>query len=975
MGLISSTEICGWKKMNTYVRDFNGSANGSIFGQSHFGVNLVSHKNDLASDSPYRSAVDALSPSSIRYPGGTITEDNFDPRSNFFQQVFENRTDDTVTHPNGDEVATVQSFMNYAVEEGKTVDFVLPTEHLLKDGPNGERVLDEVAIDKLMSKVDGLLDGRYGSAKISIFEIGNEYFVEGRMTAEEYGMIADRMAVELGNAYDRYEARHPNEGNWIQPQIAVQAGAGWLDDDNQTIIDSLSPKARAEIDIVVGHYYPRALESVDNYNRFFGNLREWEETPGLEGTKIWLSEWNIKDSVASDHGIYQASSFIAAFHEMGEQGVDVATVWGVQHRNVDSSLLRLEDGPRLANGSRASVTDLTATGYMFQQMGIDLRGLRSLDLQESQFVTTGHQDDIDVQSFGKADRAVIYISSRSDETTTIKLDLDDYFTGNKHVSATRVTTIDDPRTPDIDESAPDSHDAHIAVHGVSYNDLMADGGTITLQPGEILQLEVSYENTGVQLDGYRPLDPVPGDNYSDNFVGSQFDDRLRGFEGNDTLHGQAGRDIMSGGNGNDHISGGSQSDVLFGGAQQDTIHGGDGDDVIRGEWGNDRLFGGNGDDRIDGGSGQDNLHGGHGNDTLLSLSGSNTISGEEGGDLFIASVDTNTTITDFSYVSGDRLSFLGFYNEEDHLQSHTAVVVNAETGASDVLITHETGFTTTLSGAGDQVDLLGDANIDMSERGESALALADTLNALNPSQISALMSSLGSEDFADQVMAVDSNVLLSNLDGAQAGAFINGMLPDEASEFYDHVSDTTFTHFINGLGADGLLSFLTQLDDDHLDLLTDVIPDDALELVNETIEYDEDTGPDQSDSAPHTVPETDDNPVDHLPEIPVQEDEPLDEPAPEEDVSPCFVATAAYCDRLHPDVVSFRLYREHVLRKSAAGLAFIEFYWWIGPKLAAPVNSSKTLQKASRFALKCLLKTLQYRYGEKFDRGVSGAID
>ena len=953
---------------NTYTEDLEASASGSVFGASHFGINLVSHKNDLSDDSPFRSAVDALRPPSIRYPGGTVTEDYFDPRSNFFERVFENNTDDTVTYSNGDEVATVRSLMTFAAEEGRTVDFVLPTEHLLKDGPTGERVLDEVAINKLMAKVDGLLDGRYGNARIAIFEIGNEYFVEGRMSAEEYGMIADRLAIELGDAFNRYELRHPSDGNWVAPEVAVQAGAGWLGDDNQIIIDSLSPEARAEIDFVVGQYYPRNLGAVDNFDRFFSTLNEWQETPGLEGTKIWVSEWNIQDTIASDHGIYQASSFIAAFHEMGEQGVDAATVWGVQHRNVDSSLLRLEDGPRQVDGSRSPVTDLTATGYMFQQMGLDLRGLQSLDLPQNNFVRTTDRSDIDVQSFGNQDRAVIYVSSRSDEQTTIRLNLDGYFDGNTHISGVRITTVDDPRTADIDESVPDSHDAHIAVHGVSEDDLTTNGGTITLRPGEILQLNVSYENSGVQLDGYRPLDPVPGDNYNDHFVGSDYCDRLRGFEGDDTLHGMNGRDIVVGGDGNDHLSGGSQNDVLFGGRQIDTIFGGGGEDVLRGDEGNDKIFGGEGNDRIDGGDGIDKLHGGNGDDTLLSLSGSNDLSGEEGGDLFISSVDSNTNILDFSYASGDRLSFLGFYEDENHLASHATVVDNEETGTSDIVITHETGFTTILVGAGDQYDLLGDANVDIGDQGQSALALADTFNALDPVQIAALMSSYDSTDFAQQIMGVDSNILLSNLDGAQAGAFINGMLPDEASEFYAQISDATFLHFIRGLGAEGLLSFITELDPDQLDHFTNIIPDDALDIINTTIEIVEDDGAIDIEVDHPILPVIDDNPVNYLPEIPIQEEEPMEEPPTAEDVSPCFVATAAYCDRLHPDVVSFRLYREHVLRKSAAGLAFIEFYWWIGPKLAAPVNRSRILQKVSRFALKCLLTSLQKRYGVKFDR-------
>ena len=961
--------------INTYHDDFVNSEGSSVFGARHFGINIVSHKNDLSDDSPFRTAVDSLSPSSLRYPGGTVTEDYFDPRSSFFERIFEDNETETVEYLNGDQVTTVRSIMKYAAEENKTIDFVLPTEHLLKEGPTGERVIDDLAVRKLMKKVDGLIQGNYGDARIAIFEIGNEYFVENRMTAEEYGEIANRMAIELGDAYDRYRLAHPFDRNWVEPKIAVQSGAGWLTEDNATIIDSLSAEARSEIDIVVGHYYPRDLEAVEKFDRFYQNLHQWQKTPGLESTKIWLSEWNIQDSVASDHGIYQASSFIAAFHEMGEQGVDLATVWGIQHRNVDSSLLRLENGPLQVDGSRPAVTDLTATGFVFQQMALDLCGLKSLDLAEQNFVATHDINDIDIQAFGNENRAVVYISSRSDAPTTVKLDAEHYFEGSKHISATHITPIDDLRTPDIDESSPDSHDAHIAVHGVSYDHLKMNGGYVTLQPGEILQLDISFENSGVLLDGYRPLDPVPGNHYSDHFVGSALEDQLRGFEGDDTIQGRGGRDIITGGNGNDHLSGGLQNDLIFGGADSDTLFGGDGHDAILGNGGNDKAFGGAGDDRLDGGDGNDNLHGGLGNDTLVSFAGDNTLFGEEGSDLFITSANANTSITDFDYSSGDRLSFVWFYKNEENLKSQASVIDNFESGVSDIVITHGTGFTTTLVGAGDQQDLLGDFNIDQGDSDQSALALAKTLNALNSSQIASLISSYDTSDFEQQIMGVNSNALLLNLKGTQAGAFLNALLSDEADDFYAQISDATFSKFVQGLGADGLLSFVTELDMEQLDHFTNVIPDDALTHINDTIEAVEEDQVAEVDHGNHLTPEPDDNPIDHLPEIPVQEDYPpkeLDgeevEPAFVADVSPCFVATAAYCDRLHPDVVSFRLYRERVLRKSAVGIKFIDLYWRIGPKLAVPVNRSILLQKISRAILKSLLRLLQRRYGVNFDR-------
>ncbi len=617
---------------NTYLKDLENKSSSSIFNVDHFGMNIVSHRNDMSADSSFRIAMDSLSPNSIRYPGGTVTEDYFDPNSNFFQQIFENRTDDTITYTNGDEVATVSSVMNSVAAEGKAVDFVLPSEHLLENGPDGNRILDEAAISNLMEKIDGLLDGDYGDAQIAKFEIGNEYFVGYRLTPTEYGMVANRIAIELGNAYDRYVARNPLDHDWVEPEITVQAGAGWREGDNQTIINSLSTEAREEIDIVVGHYYPRTLDAVDNFDRFFSNLHEWQESLGLEETRIWLSEWNIQNSIGADRGIYQASSFIAAFHEMGMQGVDAANVWGVQFRNVDSSLLRLEDGPPQVDGSRTAVTDLTATGYIFQQMRMDLLGLQSLDLNRDMFVLTQDPSDIDVQSFGNANRAVIYISSRSGTSETITLNLDSYFDGNQHISATRVSTIDDPRTIYVNESTPNSHDAHIAVHSVSETNLIADDGVITLQPGEIIQIEVSYLPSGVILDGYQPLDPVPGDNYSDNFVGSQFDDRIRGFEGDDTLHGEGGSDILFGGAGNDKIIGGSGDDLINGEQGRDWLHGGKG---------NDRLIGGSGTDMIDGGIGGDRIFGGAEADLLIGYRDNDVLWGEDGNDTMFGGDDAD----------------------------------------------------------------------------------------------------------------------------------------------------------------------------------------------------------------------------------------------------------------------------------------------------------------------------------------------
>ena len=946
--------------IHTYQDSWSAASSGSTFTGRHFGTNVVSHKNNFAEGSPFTKAINQLHPTSMRWPGGTVTEDYFDPHSKFFDDIFEKNTA-TITHKSGDEVATIKSTLSYAARHDLSVDIVLPTEHLLKDGPDGTRVIDDAAVDKLMSKVDGLLAGRYGEVNIGTFELGNEYFVGSRMTAAEYGMVADRLTLELSDAYDRYDSAHPDDQDWHEPDIAVQSGAGFRPGDNEIIINSLSPAARSEIDAVIGHFYPKEIQNINNFGNFYDNLHAWEEAPGFRNVDILISEWNVQNSPSSDQGLYQASSFIAAFHEMGEQGVDAASVWGVQHRNVDSSLTFLR--PPLPGQGKDSVTDLNATGYAFQQLRTHVMGLKSLDLNPRKFMVAD-QGKIDVSAFGNADRSIIYISSRSDAAQVVDLNLDDYFKGSTHVHGTRITAIDDPRTTDIDESDPHAAAARIDVHGVSKVELAANHGTIVLQPGEILQLEIEFGRDGVDLRGFNPLDPVPGAHYDDTLDGSAFSDRLYGFAGDDRIHGANGRDLMAGGNGNDSMSGGLGNDIVFGGSGSDTLYGGLGDDVLRGGSGSDKMFGGDGTDRIDGGDGDDTLTGGMGNDTLVSMSGKNAVSGDAGSDMFLTSVDADTSIQDFNYLDGDRLSFLGEYASGKDLLSRATLVDSLEGDSKDVLITHETGHVTRLVNAEDQFEHLVDGTVDFSDEGQTAHHLAQTLNALDPIQIRAFMSDMDTDDFDQQVMSVDADVLLTNLEGISAGAFLDSMLPEEADDFLGSISDESYSNFVKSLTNMGLVSFLNELDNHHQEAFLNSLPEETLDYVNRVTEV-EDDAPDAGETR-EDVEAAEGIVNEVLPHLPPETEDAMagDEEDPDTYVanSDCFVASAAYRDRHHPDVVLLRQFREKVLKHSPLGRAFIDFYWWIGPKMARPVYRNPSLGRASKVPLKVIVAFVKWRY-------------
>ncbi|MFG6082869.1 CFI-box-CTERM domain-containing protein [Paracoccus litorisediminis] len=80
------------------------------------------------------------------------------------------------------------------------------------------------------------------------------------------------------------------------------------------------------------------------------------------------------------------------------------------------------------------------------------------------------------------------------------------------------------------------------------------------------------------------------------------------------------------------------------------------------------------------------------------------------------------------------------------------------------------------------------------------------------------------------------------------------------------------------------------------------------------------------------------------------DDDDEDDPADEVSVSggSCFVATAAYGHRMHPDVVALRHFRDHHLIRNRAGRAFIRFYWIAGPRLARHVSPGDRRAKIIR---------------------------
>ena len=73
----------------------------------------------------------------------------------------------------------------------------------------------------------------------------------------------------------------------------------------------------------------------------------------------------------------------------------------------------------------------------------------------------------------------------------------------------------------------------------------------------------------------------------------------------------------------------------------------------------------------------------------------------------------------------------------------------------------------------------------------------------------------------------------------------------------------------------------------------------------------------------------------------------------------CFVASVAYDDPNHIDVMFLRWFRDNRLRSSQGGKVFINWYWRNGPKLAKVVEKSTLMKKISRFIISFIVKMLR----------------
>ncbi|QFS83716.1 hypothetical protein FIU97_13130 [Roseivivax sp. THAF40] len=489
----------------------------ATFTDAHFGGNILASRDELSDDTGFADLVDDLGVTSLRYPGGSLTENYFD---------ITNPDAELVVKEDGEECSFIalSDFMSFAEAEGLSAVIVLPTRNFFSDetDENGDRYvdLDEAA---LRGFVNDVVSGVYGDATIDAFEIGNEYWGSGEMSSVEYGRLAAEMTriiddelqgmadthpeaeeidlivqsgynynyASLTNDYAEYEtaeevvdALNEDYGTDFDDGIIGSSGSvNWTLVANELILDAFETEESKEaVDGVVTHLYSKG--SVNPSNRTF-QLDMVEQTWGEEFDEIdvYVTEWNQAGNSGhydreEDYGLFQSHEMLNTLEEMVFMGVDQAQVWPLLQNTANT----------LCEGF--TYDELTTPGEMFSMMADSLPGKTLLDFDDSSRETEAVGENADVHGYYGEDEVVFFIASISDRTSIEEIDMSEMFTD---ISSATINILGV-----AEGQSPGDNSSDAVVTEIPLAEAVQDGILVAeLKPGEIMH---------VVIDGFEPTE-------------------------------------------------------------------------------------------------------------------------------------------------------------------------------------------------------------------------------------------------------------------------------------------------------------------------------------------------------------------------------------------------------------------------------------------------------------------------------------
>lgn len=596
---------------------------GEALTQNHFGANFNFTQDE--SDGTYGARADYVGSDVIRYPGGNVSELYFNPGD-------PNNPIALVQDGNGgvtrEGVEPLDKFLDYLNESDNAGLFVIPTSRYIdgptRSGENTEDVIPAEAEQEIRDYVRQILESE---AKITGFEIGNEFNIWAGIDVDVYGRVASEIAAATKAEINDYEAQGDLPDDYETPLISMlmtpyyvsDTGNGNSQADHEEavteMIDAMSPEGIDAISAFTQHRYVRGdYEQIDRFDAPWDNfdlhqdllgkdvayvVSEWNIAGGQKGIRDWDTATEAERDMI-DTGLKQAGAITAMLHEMSSNGVDIAAIWSLQQKNK----VGLAD-----REGRGGDEEVRVSGEMFRILSENTQGMTPVALDRP-------SGDYDIHAFADKDEQVIVINGRSSDEQTVEIDMRALLgnTGDAELTILGVGEGEDPRDPN----------AEADIQMTDGEDALEDGiFTLTLEPYEVAVLKV--EASGELINAQ---------NVNGIVFGGGGEDRIFGTQTSDVLDGGLHDDFIAGRGGSDRIGGGDGDDLLRGGLLNDTIQGGTGNDTLEGNKGVDRLFAQDGDDYLDGGESRDLLYGGDGNDTLDGGSGHDIFRGGEGSDEF-----------------------------------------------------------------------------------------------------------------------------------------------------------------------------------------------------------------------------------------------------------------------------------------------------------------------------------------------------
>lgn len=484
-------------------------------GAELFGANILAHRDSLDEEARLSTLVEDLGITAIRYPGGSLTEAYFDLTNPDVATVFHRDTGESR------DFIAISDFFGFAQVHDLPVTLVIPTRDQLSGDrdANGDRYA-EVDEEALRSFVHDTLTGVYGQAEIQAFEIGNEYWGSGLMSAVEYGRVASEMARIVDDELAGLSGGHPEAAAVvIVAQMGTNFGASALDEDyregapaaeiladlnarydldldsevirgngdvnwievNNHIVMSYFDELPeiAAVDAIAGHIYSKEPAVDGQRGLMLDAIAEtWGADPRFADLETYVTEWN--QSGQSGHfdrdegyGLFQAHEMLNVTEEFARAGVDQAHVW-----------------PMLQNSDNAlsmghSHDELSPAGRFYAMMSRELPGKTMLDFNAADPSETEVQlPDVDLHGFYGDGEVTFYIASTAQEPAETLIDTAQLFDGVDSVSARRLGVEEG--------AAPGSNSAAAVLEQLDPEEVFSDGYiSAELDPGEILEVTIS----------------------------------------------------------------------------------------------------------------------------------------------------------------------------------------------------------------------------------------------------------------------------------------------------------------------------------------------------------------------------------------------------------------------------------------------------------------------------------------------------